>query len=117
MPLPTVLEQAHNGGAAPRRVAPPLEEVPVLTRTHAVAGPGHPEHHRVAHSFEALMAIGIVVAGIAAVVGIIGFLTGSWMLGSATFPALLILTVIIGIFAMGRGAKHDDPTKEVHDVD
>jgi membrane protein implicated in regulation of membrane protease activity len=66
---------------------------------------------------EALIAIGLIVAGIAVTVGIIGFLTGSWMLGSATFPALVILLVILGIFAVGRNAKHEDPNRELHDIE
>lgn len=87
----------------------------MFTKSHAVAG--HPEHHRVAHSVEALLAVGLAALGVAVIVAVAGFLTGSWMLGAATFPALLILTLVVGVYAMGRNAKHDDPDQEIHDIE
>lgn len=86
-------------------------------RTHA-AGPGHPaEHHRIAYSVEAIVALGLVAAGIAAAVAVVGFLTGSWLLGSAGLPALMILVVLYAIWTVGRGGKHENQDKELHDID
>ncbi|WP_125569202.1 hypothetical protein [Nocardioides baekrokdamisoli] len=89
-----------------------------MTRTHAVAGPGHPaEHHRIAYSVEAIVGIGLVVAGVAAAVAVVGFFTGSWLLGSFGFPALMILVVLYAIWTVGRGARHEDSDKELHDIE
>lgn len=86
-------------------------------RTH-VAGPGRPaEHHRIAYSVEAIVALGLVVAGVAAAVAVVGFFTGSWLLGSAGLPALMILMVLYAIWTVGRGAKHEDPDRELHDIE
>lgn len=88
------------------------------TRTHAVAGPGQPaEHHRVAYSVEAIIALGLVAAGIACAVAIVGFFTGSWLLGSAGLPALMIIVVLYGIWSVGKNAKHEDPNAELHDIE
>lgn len=88
-----------------------------MLRTHAVAGPGHPtEHHRVAYSVETIVAVGLFLAGIACAVAVVGFLTGSWLLGSAALPALMILVVLYGLWTIGRG-KHEDPNRELHDIE
>lgn len=87
-------------------------------RTHAVAGPGHPaEHHRIVYSVETIIGLGLVVAGLAAVVAVVGFFTGSWLLGSAAFPALMIIVVLYALWTIGKGAKHDDPDAELHDIE
>lgn len=85
-------------------------------RTHAVAGPGT-EHHRIAYSVEAIVGLGLIVAGIACAVAVVGFFTGSWLLGSAGLPALMILVVLYGIWTVGKGAKHEDPNAELHDIE
>lgn len=83
-----------------------------------VAGPGHPsEHHRIAYSVEAIVGLGLIAAGIAAAVAVVGFFTGSWLLGSAGLPALMILVILYAIWTVGRGGRHDDPDRELHDIE
>jgi dolichyl-phosphate-mannose--protein O-mannosyl transferase len=82
-----------------------------------MAGQGHPvEHHRVAYSVETILVLGLIALGIASAVALVGFFTGSWVLGSFAFPAVAAFVFVIAAFSAGRG-HHEDPNKELHDIE
>lgn len=54
-----------------------------------------------------LIAIGAVV-----LVALIGFVTGHWILGGATFPALLLVTLGIGFYTFYSPAAEDHTDSE-----